>query len=89
MCTGNLASVSNSIKTRELLRRLQDNYVLCKYCLLRQISINTEVNYASQITTPLVNKGECNICKRTYAGNRLNMLRISETLSNDYNFNTF
>jgi tRNA pseudouridine synthase 10 len=84
-----LASVSNSIKTRELLRRLQDNYVLCKYCLLRQISINTDINYASQITTPLVNKGECNICSGLMQETDSIMLRISETLSNDYNFNTF
>lgn len=84
-----MASVSNSIKARELLRRLQDNYVLCKYCLLRQISINTEVNYASQITTPLVNKGECNICSGLMQETDSIMRRISETLSNDYHFNTF
>ncbi|MGI0002500.1 MAG: hypothetical protein ACRD42_05420 [Nitrososphaeraceae archaeon] len=82
-----MASVS--IKTRELLRRLQDSYVLCKYCLLRQISINTEVNYASQITTPLVNKGECNICSGLMQETDSIMRRISETLSNDYHFNTF
>jgi tRNA pseudouridine(54/55) synthase len=84
-----LASVSNSIKTRELLRRLQDNYVLCKYCLLRQISINNEINYASQITTPLVNNGECNICSGLMQETDSIMRRISETLSNDYHFNTF
>jgi tRNA pseudouridine synthase 10 len=84
-----LASVSNSIKTKELLRRLQDNYVLCNYCLLRQISINTEVYYASQITTPLENKGECNICSGLMQETDSIMRRIMETLSNDYHFNTF
>ena len=63
--------------------------MLCKYCLLRQISINTEVNYASQITIPLVNKGECNICSGLMQEIDSIMRRISETLSNDYHFNTF
>jgi tRNA pseudouridine synthase 10 len=63
--------------------------VLCKYCLLRQISINNEFNYASQITTPLVNKGECNICSGLMQETDSIKRRISETLSNDYHFNTF
>jgi tRNA pseudouridine synthase 10 len=86
-----LASVRSDIKTRELRRRLQANYVLCKHCLLRQTYVNTEDYYCTQFTTSLENKSECEcyICNGLMHETNSIMHRILETLRNNYHFNTF
>jgi tRNA pseudouridine synthase 10 len=86
-----LASVRSDIKTRELRRRLQANYVLCKHCLLRQTYVNTEDYYCTQFTTSLENKSECEcyICNGLMHETNSIMHRIMETLRNNYHFNTF
>jgi tRNA pseudouridine synthase 10 len=84
-----LASVSSGIKTKELVRRLQVNYVLCKHCLLRQTSINTEDYYRTRFTTALENKRECYICDGLMHKTNSIIHRIMETIDNNYHFNTF
>lgn len=86
-----MASVRSDIKTRELRRRLQANYVLCKHCLLRQTYVNTEDYYCTQFTTSLENKSECEcyICNGLMHETNSIMHRIMETLRNNYHFNTF
>lgn len=86
-----MASVRSDIKTRELRRRLQANYVLCKHCLLRQTYFNTEDYYCTQFTTSLENKSECEcyICNGLMHETNSIMHRIMETLRNNYHFNTF
>jgi tRNA pseudouridine synthase 10 len=83
-----LASVKSGFKIKELLRRLQDNYVLCKHCLLRQTYINPDDYYCTQFTT-LENKSECYICDGLMHETNSVMHKIMETLRNDYHFNTF
>jgi tRNA pseudouridine synthase 10 len=82
-----LASVS--IKTKELLRRLEDSYVLCNYCLLRQVSINADIDTGSQIASLLEDRNECNICNGLMHETHSIIQRIRETLSNDFHFDTF
>lgn len=86
-----MASVRSDIKTKELRRRLQANYVLCKHCLLRQTYVNTEDYYCTQFTTSLENKSECEcyICNGLMHETNSIMHRIMETLRNNYHFNTF
>jgi tRNA pseudouridine synthase 10 len=83
-----LASVKSGIRTKELFRRLQDNFVLCKHCLLRQTYINPQDCYCTQLAT-LENNIECYICNGLMNETNSIMHKIMETLRNDYHFNTF
>lgn len=83
-----MASVKTGNRRKELLRRLQDNYVLCKHCLLRQTYINPDDYYCTQFTT-LENKIECYICNGLMHETNSIIHKIMETLRNNYQFNTF
>jgi tRNA pseudouridine synthase 10 len=73
-----------------LLRRLRENYVLCKYCLSRQISVEADINYDSQdLIQSNSNKVTCHICSGLMHKTDLVVQKIRNSLSDDYHFNTF
>lgn len=85
-----MASVSADDKAKELLlRRLEDNYVLCNYCLHRQVSINTDVDFCARLKSLSNNRNECNICSGLMHSRDSIIQRIRETLNDDYQFDTF
>lgn len=79
-----------SKKEKELLlRRLGDNYVLCKYCLQRQMSITPDVEFCARFKSPSNRRNKCNICSGLMHETDSIIQRIKETLNDDYQFDTF
>lgn len=73
-----------------LLRRLRENYALCKYCLSRQISVEADINYDSQdLVQSNSNRVTCHICSGLMHKTDLVVQKIRNSLSDDYHFNTF
>jgi tRNA pseudouridine synthase 10 len=85
-----LASVSAVDKVKELLlHRLEDNYVLCNYCLHRQVSLTVDVDLCARLKSLSNNRNECNICSGLMHETDSIIQQIRETLSDDYQFDTF
>jgi tRNA pseudouridine synthase 10 len=84
-----LASDSTIVKRQGiLLRRLEENYVLCKYCLCRQLSVDVDANFDGHNTSGY-NTKECHICSGLLDESESIVKRISEILDDDYHFDTF
>ncbi|HEU4823227.1 MAG TPA: hypothetical protein VFS97_07365 [Nitrososphaeraceae archaeon] len=85
-----MASVSARDKAKELLlHRLEDNCVLCNYCLHRQMSITADTDFCTGLTPLPNNRNECDICSGLMYKTDSIIHQITETLNDDYQFNTF
>lgn len=85
-----MASASFPNKTQELLlRRLRENYILCKYCLSRQVSVDTDINFNAQDSFQLNNGNKCHICSGLMHKTDLVIQKIKNSLSGRYRFDTF
>ena len=85
-----MASASIPNKTQELLlRRLRENYILCKYCLSRQVSVDTDINFNAQDSFQLNNGNKCHICSGLMHKTDLVIQKIRNSLSGRYRFDTF
>ena len=85
-----MASASFPNKTQELLlRRLRENYILCKYCLSRQVSVDTDINFNAQDSFQLNNGNKCHICSGLMHKTDLVIQKIRNSLSGRYRFDTF
>ena len=85
-----MASVSTGDKTKGLLlRRLEDNYALCNYCLYRQVSPTADVDLCTRFKSLSDSRNECNICSGLMHKMDSIIQQIKRTLNNDYQFDTF
>lgn len=85
-----MASDSTIVKRQGiLLRRLEENYVLCKYCLYRQLSVDIDANFDGHNTSQSYNTSECHICSGLMDESESIVKRIAEILDDDYQFDTF
>ncbi|MDQ3840575.1 MAG: hypothetical protein M3297_15055, partial [Thermoproteota archaeon] len=77
-------------KPQQILRQLRENYELCRYCLSRQISVDTEINNESQSLLQPSNHGvACHICGGLMYKTESFVQKIKNSLCNDYCFDTF
>ncbi|CAN5318848.1 hypothetical protein BH18THE2_BH18THE2_27070 [soil metagenome] len=85
-----MASDSTIVKRQGiLLRRLEENYVLCKYCLCRQLSVDVDAKLDGHNTSRSYNTNECHICSGLMDESESIVKRIREILDDDYHFDTF
>jgi tRNA pseudouridine synthase 10 len=85
-----LASDSTIVKRQGILiRRLEENYVLCKYCLRRQLSVDVDANFDGHNTSGSYNTKECHICSGLMDESESIVKRIREILDDNYHFDTF